>query len=122
MSGIFNMVKKKYAGARGRSQAITRFSNADAMWILRLYVAGHDSRSRGAFTHLKKICDMHMKGPYRIVVVDLLKHPQFGCEDQILSLPALVRKLPRAVKNIIGYLSDTERVLIGLNRLPAPTS
>jgi circadian clock protein KaiB len=122
MAGKFTMVKKKYVGARGRSHAITRLSNADAMWILKLYVAGHDSRSLGAFTHLKKICDSHMKGPYRIVVVDLMKHPDFGCEDQILSLPALVRKLPRAVKNIIGYLTDTERVLIGLNQLPAQTS
>lgn len=113
------MRKKKHAGMPGPARRITPLSETDAMWILRLYVAEHDSRSVMAFSHLKKTCETHMKGKYRIVIVDLLKNPHLMFEDQILSLPALVRQLPRAVKKIIGYLSETERVLIGLNQLPA---
>ncbi|HLP15399.1 MAG TPA: circadian clock KaiB family protein [Bacteroidota bacterium] len=89
------------------------------MWILRLYVPGHSPRSHMAFSHLRTTCETHLKGKYRIVIIDLLKYPHLVFEDQIMSLPALVRKLPLAVKKIIGYLSETERVLIGLNQLPA---
>lgn len=72
-----------------------------------------------AFSHLRTTCETHLKGKYRIVIIDLLKYPHLVFEDQIMSLPALVRKLPLAVKKIIGYLSETERILIGLNQLPA---
>ena len=86
-------------------------------WVLRLYVAGQTPKAITAFANLKKICEEQLKGKYSIEVIDLLKNPQLGSEDQILALPTLVRKLPVPVRKIIGDLSDTERVLVGLNIL-----
>ena len=87
-------------------------------WELRLYVAGQTPRSLAAFANLKKICEEHLAGQYHIEVVDLLKHPQLASGDQILAIPTLVRKLPEPIRKIIGDLSDTERVLVGLNLRP----
>jgi circadian clock protein KaiB len=87
-------------------------------WVLRLYVAGQSPKALTAFANLKKICENQLNGKYSIEVIDLLVNPQLGAEDQILALPTLVRKLPVPVRKIIGDLSDTERVLIGLNLLP----
>ena len=84
-------------------------------WILRLYVAGQTKRSTTAFTNLKKICEEQLKGKYQIEVIDLLINPQLSSEHQILAVPTLVRKLPVPVRKIIGDLSDTERVLVGLD-------
>ena len=86
-------------------------------WVLRLYVAGQTPKALTAFANLKKICEEQLKGKYSIEVIDLLINPQLGSEDQILALPTLVRKLPVPVRKIIGDLSDTERVLVGLNIL-----
>jgi len=87
-------------------------------WMLRLYVAGHTPKALTAYTNLKKICDEQLMGKYSIEVIDLLINPQLGAEDQILALPTLVRKLPVPVRKIIGDLSNTERVLVGLDLLP----
>jgi len=84
-------------------------------WQLRLYVAGQTSNSIRAFANLKKICEEHLKGKYEIEVVDLCKNPQLAAGDQILAIPTLVRKLPEPIKKIIGDLSNTERVLVGLD-------
>jgi len=88
---------------------------------LRLYVAGHTAKSITALTNLKRICEEHLNGRYRLVVVDLTENPQLAADDQILALPTLVRKLPPPVRRIIGDLSDTERVLVGLDMRPADT-
>jgi circadian clock protein KaiB len=82
---------------------------------LRLYVAGQTPKSLAAFSNLKKICEEHMAGQYEIEVIDLLKHPQLASGDQILAIPTLVRRLPEPIKKIIGDLSNTERVLVGLD-------
>jgi circadian clock protein KaiB len=87
-------------------------------WVLRLYVAGQTPKALTAFINLKKICEDQLDGKYSIEVIDLLVNPQLGVEDQILALPTLVRKLPVPVRKIIGDLSDTERVLVGLDLLP----
>jgi circadian clock protein KaiB len=86
---------------------------------LRLYVAGQTNKSLAAFANLEKICEEHMAGRYRIEVIDLLKSPQLAQGDQILAIPTLVRKLPQPIKKIIGDLSDTVRVLVGLDVRPA---
>jgi circadian clock protein KaiB len=86
---------------------------------LRLYVAGQTRKSLTAFANLKKICEEHLAGRYRIEVIDLLKSPQLAKGDQILAIPTLVRKLPEPIKKIIGDLSDTLRVLVGLDVRPA---
>ncbi|MFB3763726.1 MAG: circadian clock protein KaiB [Methanotrichaceae archaeon] len=91
----------------------------DKIYILRLYVAGQTKKSLTAFANLKKICEEHLKGKYRIEVIDLLEHPQLAKGDQILAIPTLVRRLPPPVRKIIGDLSNTERVLIGLELRPA---
>jgi circadian clock protein KaiB len=91
---------------------------ANDKWVLRLYVAGQTPKALTAFTNLKKICEDQLNGKYSIEIIDLLINPQLGVEDQILALPTLVRKLPVPVRKIIGDLSDTERVLVGLDLLP----
>jgi circadian clock protein KaiB len=88
------------------------------LWQLRLYVAGQTPKSLTAFANLKQICEDHLKGRYRIEVIDLLEQPQLSKGDQILALPTLVRKLPQPVRKIIGDLSNTERVLVGLDLRP----
>ena len=90
----------------------------DEVWELRLYVAGQTSKSIEAFANLKKICEENLKGKYHIEVIDLLKNPQLAKGDQILAIPTLVRKLPQPIKKIIGTLSNTERVLVGLDVRP----
>lgn len=91
---------------------------ADEIFDLRLYVAGQTPKAIRAFANLRTICDEHLAGRYRIEVVDLLRDPQLGRGDQILALPTLVRKLPAPIKKIIGDLSNTERVLVGLDLRP----
>ncbi len=85
---------------------------------LRLYVAGQTPRSVTAVMNLKQICDEHLKGRYVIEIVDLLEKPQLARGDQILAIPTLVRRLPPPMKKIIGDLSNTERVLVGLDLRP----
>jgi len=87
-------------------------------WELRLYVAGQTPKSLTAFANLKKLCEEYLAGKYRIEVIDLLKNPQLARGDQILAIPTLVRKLPQPLKRIIGDLSNTERVLVGLDLRP----
>ncbi len=93
--------------------------NEEGVWNLRLYVAGQTPRSIAAFSNLKKICEERLPGKYHIEVVDLLEEPQLAAGDQILAIPTLVRKLPPPIRKIIGDLSDTERVLVGLDLRPA---
>ncbi len=93
----------------------------EELWELRLYAAGQTPKSLTAFANLKKICEEHLKGCYRIEVIDLLKNPMLAKGDQILALPTLVRKLPEPVRKIIGDLSNTERVLVGLDLKPFKT-
>jgi circadian clock protein KaiB len=93
--------------------------NKDAeTWELRLYVAGQTPKSMTAFDNLKKIAEENLKGKYTIEIIDLLKNPQLAAGDQILAIPTLVRKLPQPIKKIIGDLSNTERVLVGLDVRP----
>jgi circadian clock protein KaiB len=92
---------------------------SENFWILKLYVAGQTPKSIAAFANLKKICDQHLAGKYRIEIVDLLKNPKLAKGDQILAIPTLVRQLPPPVKKLIGDLANTERVLVGLDIKPA---
>src|SRR5258705_12425692 len=85
------------------------------VWELRLYVAGQTAKSVNAFANLKKICAQYIAGKYHIEVVDLLKNPALAKGDQILAVPTLVRKLPVPIRKILRDLSDTERVLVGLD-------
>lgn len=87
-------------------------------WNLRLYVAGQTPKSIAAFANLKKICEEKLTGRYKIEVIDLLENPQLARGDQIFAIPTLVRKLPVPVRKIIGDLSNTERVLVGLDLRP----
>ena len=91
------------------------------VWRLRLYVAGQTPRSLTAFSNLKRICETHLKGRYRIEIIDLLERPQLSKGDQILAIPTLVRKLPVPVRKIIGDLSDTDSVLVGLDLVLPPS-
>ena len=87
----------------------------DEQWTLRLYVAGQTPKSIAAFDNLKRLCEERLKGHYSIEVIDLLKNPRLAKDDQILAIPTLVRRLPPPVRRIIGDLSNTERVLVGLD-------
>ena len=93
--------------------------NTDAKkWNLRLYVAGQTPKSIVALANLRRICDEYMSGQYRIEVIDLMENPQLARRDQIVAIPTLVRELPSPLKRIIGDLSNTERVLVGLDVAP----
>ncbi len=93
--------------------------NADTKkWNLRLYVAGQTPKSIVALANLKRICDEHMNGQYKIEVIDLMENPQLAQRDQIVAIPTLVRELPSPLKRIIGDLSNTDRVLVGLDVVP----
>jgi circadian clock protein KaiB len=106
-----NAVRMKASGAK-RVNA----TNGDAAWFeLRLYVAGQTPKSLAALSNLKKICDEHLTGRYKLHVIDLVKTPQLAQGDQILAIPTLVRNLPVPIRKIIGDLSDLEKVLVGLN-------
>ena len=87
------------------------------LWDLRLYVAGHTARCAAAIANLRRLCEEHRKH-YRVEVIDLLKNPQLARGDQIFAIPTLVRKLPEPARRIIGDLSNTERVLVGLDLRP----
>lgn len=94
-------------------------ATAAESWQLRLYVAGQTPKSLTAFANLKKLCAEHLAGQrYSIQVIDLLKNPTLAKGDQILAIPTLVRKLPQPMRKIIGDLSNTERVLVGLDLRP----
>jgi circadian clock protein KaiB len=84
------------------------------MWHLRLYVAGQSPKSLHAFANLKSLCEEHLPGNYEIEIVDLVEHPALARSDDILAVPTLVRRLPEPLRKIIGDLSNTERVLVGL--------
>src|SRR5271170_2918210 len=84
-------------------------------WDLRLYVLGQTPKSLTALSNLKKICESHLKGRYRIRVIDLEKHPQLAKGDQILAIPTVVRLLPKPVRTIIGNFSNTDHMLVGLD-------
>lgn len=90
------------------------------LYHLRLYVAGQTAKSLTAITNLKRVCEEHLAGRYDIEVIDLLQNPQLAAGDQILAIPTLVRRLPAPLKRIIGDLSNTERVLVGLDIRPKP--
>jgi circadian clock protein KaiB len=85
---------------------------------LRLYIAGNTAKSLTALSNLSKYCEEHLKGEYKIEVIDLLKNPQLAAGDQILAIPTLVRKVPVPIRKIIGDLSNEEKVLVGLNIRP----
>ena len=90
-------------------------ARAEEVWELRLYVAGQTPKSVTAFANLERICNEFLAGRYRIEVVDLTRTPQLAAGDQIVAVPTLMRKLPSPIRKIIGDLSNTERVLIGLD-------
>jgi circadian clock protein KaiB len=96
----------------------TKTSQSD-FFILRLYIAGQTPNSMTAIANLKKICEEKLQGKYRLEVVDLLEKPQLAKGDQIIAIPTLVRRLPPPVKKIIGNLSKTESVIVGLDLQPA---
>ncbi|MHB8873195.1 MAG: circadian clock KaiB family protein [Myxococcaceae bacterium] len=97
---------------------IAKKKAAQKKWELRLYIAGRSEKSQAAFANLQQLCDQHLKGKYTIEVVDLLRNPKLARGDQIVAIPTLVRKLPQPIKRIIGDLSNTERVLVGLDLRP----
>jgi len=94
----------------------------EVQWNFRLYVAGQTTKSITAFANLKQICEQHLRGRYRIKVIDLTTAPQLAQEDQIVALPTLIRQLPVPVRRVIGDLSNAERVLIGLDLSPPPAT
>lgn len=104
--------------AHAKMETFEDGSGAAGFWDLRLYVAGQTPKSVTALANLKRFCEEHLAGQYRIEVIDLMKNPQLARSDQILAIPTLVRRLPEPIRKIIGDLSNSERVLVGLNIEP----
>jgi len=95
-------------------------ADGDEVWYLRLYVAGQSPKSLHALANLKSLCEEHLAGRYEIEVIDLVEQPLLARTDDILAIPTLVRRLPEPLRRIIGDLSDTQRVLVGLRLEPRP--
>ena len=114
--------KRAVAGKRTKVRSVRAARPAEEWWELRLYVAGQTPLSIEAFGNLKRVCEEHLRGRYRIEVIDLLVNPTLARGDQILAVPTLVRQLPPPVKKIIGDFSNVERVLVGLNLRPLQRS
>jgi len=112
------MVPKVRMSAQTKKLPGKQRSSAPATVVLSLYIAGDTPKSRSALNNLNKICVEHLNGRYRIKVIDLLKNPALARDDQILAIPTLVRRLPSPIRKIIGDLSNTERVLVGLDVKP----
>jgi circadian clock protein KaiB len=91
----------------------------EAVWELRLYIAGQTSRSIAALANLRALCDLHLKDRCRIEIIDLLVNPERARQDDILAVPTLVRKLPEPIRKVIGDLSSTDRVTVGLQLRPS---
>lgn len=87
--------------------------------VLRLYIAGQTPKSLRAIDNLQRICENELVGRYQIEIIDLVQHPQRARDDEIIAVPTLVRQLPLPLRKIIGDLSDTSKVLIGLQIAPA---
>ena len=112
-------VRSTAAKTTTRKAKIKKRTVPEELWDLRLYVAGQTPKSLAAFANLKRICEEHLAGKYKIEIIDLMKNPQLARGDQILAMPTLVRKLPPPIKKLIGDLSNTERVIVGLDIRPA---
>jgi circadian clock protein KaiB len=104
--------------AQAGSNLSSEPQNPIESWDLRLYVAGQTPKSLLALANLKRLCEEHLVGRYNLEIIDLLANPQQASDDQILAIPTLIRKLPEPIRKIIGDLSNTERVLMGLDLLP----
>lgn len=109
---------KKQEPKKSRTKPSEAAEKAKEFWKLRLYVAGQTPKSMAAFANLKTICEEYLSGKYTIEVIDLMVNPKLAQGDQIIAIPTLVRKLPEPIRKIIGDLSNTERVLVGLDLLP----
>lgn len=107
-------VTRKTPAKRKAAAKAKAFKRKLKTWKLRLYVAGQSAKSIRAFANLKELCETHLKGRYLIEVIDLLEQPHMARGDQIIATPTLVIKLPKPVRQIIGDLSNTDRVLVGL--------
>ena len=103
---------------KSKSSTSARAKRSAKEYQLRLYVAGQTPKSISAFNNLKRICEEHVPGRYKIEVIDLLRNPKLARDDQIVAIPTLVRKLPDPIRKIIGDLSDRERTLVGLQIRP----
>jgi circadian clock protein KaiB len=103
---------------KARAKPKRKAARKPEFWDLKLYVAGQTPRCLQAFANLKKVCEEHLEGRYRIHIIDLLENPQLARGDQIIAIPTVVRHLPPPLRRIIGDLSNTERVLVGLDVQP----
>ena len=113
------MARKKSPPAKKRQQNLAEAEDgAQETYKLRLYVAGQTPKSIAAFANLKRLCEEHLPGRYKIEVIDLIENPHLAAGDQIFALPTLVRKLPSPLKRIIGNLSDKEKFLVGMDLKP----
>jgi circadian clock protein KaiB len=111
-------VKARTAKAsKAGGKAATPRGKSASEWTLRLYVAGQTPRSITAFSNLKRLCEERLAGRYTIEVIDLVKNPHLAQSDQVIAIPTLVRKLPEPMKRVVGDLSNTERVLVGMDLL-----
>lgn len=108
-------MKKNSAQPESPKAAIAPRKVVSSHYILKLYVAGQSPKSVNAITNIKKICEENLQGRYELEVIDLYQQPQLAQGEQIIAVPTLIRKLPPPLRRIIGDMSNTERVLVGLD-------
>ena len=90
-----------------------------ATYLLKLYVSGDTPRARIAIENLRRLCEEELEGQYELEIIDVLEHPQLAEDEKVLATPTLIKSLPPPLRRVIGDLSDTEKVLLGLDLRPA---
>jgi circadian clock protein KaiB len=109
------MTTKPPSSTKPKVKPVPRKKQASDFYILKLYVAGLSPKSATAIANINKICEENLHGRYQLEVIDLYQQPQLAEGEQIIAIPTLIRKLPPPLRRIIGDLSNTERVLVGLD-------
>ena len=115
------MTAKRRNGLRATFEQAAEFSPQER-YVLRLYVTGMTARSAHAVKNLQAICDEYLKGRYDLEVIDIYQQPVLTKGEQIVAAPTLIKKLPLPMRRIIGDMSNRDRVLMGLDLVPLPTS
>jgi circadian clock protein KaiB len=99
-------------------ERLEKAAAGDERYVLRLYVTGQTPRSRRAIENIKHICEKHLAGRYDLEVIDIYQRPSLAAGERIIAAPTLVKTLPMPIRRFVGDLSDTEKVLFGLDVVP----
>ena len=108
----------KENGIKSATDAFEKALNEPNVYVLKLFVSGMTPSSLKAVQNIRALCETHLAGRYELDVIDIYQHPELGKQEQVIAAPTLIKKLPQPLRQFIGDLSDTEKILVGLNLIP----